>query len=400
MSDNQYCENTLIEASNEYKLEKVWRSKKSDKSRDSNGELYPYPKEGSKWPDKSVIIDRIVDICHMLDEKKRYAEYDKPKDCLLCDVRNVTTKKYRYSNFMWEDGLAHYVERHNIEPSIQFKEFLLSKTLTKLLNRNLTKYEYKPKKDGKKGKMILARVITNEHEYVMINRNQILILDALMIHGGYGKKYIDAQNDFSRYSEHAGFLDFENDSLSKIVVSGKTSRVDEGDEDIYLPMDMDDMFEYEYIFHTHPPTPKPGGRAKEGILYEFPSTGDLYHFIDHHNGGNVIGSLIVTAEGLYNVHKYSTSATNINIDDDDLFKKYDRVFNKVQEGSIRKYGTKFDTNKFYSVIAQDLEYITQINLVLNKFDIQVDFYPRKRDKNGNWIIDTVFLVFRQNRVKK
>lgn len=400
MSENQYCDNTLLDGSKEYKLEKIWRDKKNDRSRDSKGNMFPFPKEEVIWPDQSIIINRLNELSHVLDGKKRYDEYEKPKNCLLCGAQNVNKKRYRHAGFMWEDGLVHYVERHNIEPSVQFKGFILNKLTTNLLNRFLRNYDYMPKRGKQKGKMILSRVNENEHEYVMINRNQMLILDALMIHGGYAKKYIDLQNNFSRYSEHAGFLDFDNNSLSKIVVSGKTTRVDEGDEDIYLPMDMDDMFDYEYIFHTHPPTPKPGGRAPEGILYEFPSTGDLYHFIDHHNDGNVIGSLIITAEGLYNVHKYSTNSDNINIDDDDLFKKYERVFNKVQEASIRKYGTRFDTKTFYSVIAQDLEYVTQLNFILNKFDIQIDFYPRKKDKNGNWVIDTVFLVFRQNKTKK
>ena len=45
---------------------------------------------------------------------------------------------------------------------------------------------------------------------------------------------------------------------------------------------MDASF-YQYLFHTHPPTPKPGGRAGEGIVYEFPSIGDILHFIDHFN---------------------------------------------------------------------------------------------------------------------
>lgn len=405
MSDNQHCDNTIIDGAKEYKLEKIWRSKKNDNSRDSRGELFPFPSNQKPWSGNEIILNRIKNIDQVLDEKNRYDKYIVSKNCLLCDKKNVSTKKYRYSGFMWEDGLVHYIDKHNIEPSTEFKEFILNRSMTKLLNRsgnnrNNLQDTSLTKKSKTKGRLILSRVINNEHEYVMINRNQMLIMDALMIHGGYAKKYIDTENNSTRYSEHAGFLDFDGNSLSKIIVSGRTTRVDEGDDDIYLPMDMDDMFEYEYIFHTHPPTPRPGGRAEEGILYEFPSTGDLYHFIDHHNGGNVIGSLIVTAEGLYNIHKLSTSSSDIKVDDDELFKKYDRVFNKVQEASIKKYGTKFDTKTFHSVIAQDLEHITQINSVLNKFDIQVDFYPRKKDKTGNWIIDTVFLVFRQNKTKK
>ena len=49
------------------------------------------------------------------------------------------------------------------------------------------------------------------------------------------------------------------------------------DEDILLPIDLPDIKDYEYIFHTHSPTPFPGSRAVDGVLYEFPSISDIYH---------------------------------------------------------------------------------------------------------------------------
>ena len=299
-----------------------------------------------------------------------------------------------YDSMMWEDGLIHYLKIHKINPSIQFKQFILSgDSVKKLLDLVRKQKVVHPDKK----KIILSRVIKDNKEYVMIEKNQILILDALMVHGGYAKKYTDIEKNLSRYSEHAGFLDFDENILAKIVVSGKTNRVDEGDDEIFLPMAMDDMFEYEYIFHTHPPTPRPGGRAVDGILYEFPSIGDIYHFIDHHNGGNVIGSLIVTAEGLYNIRKTTEDLGDIRIDEDALFKKYQKVFSKIQNDSIDEYGTNFNTQTFYAKIAQNTKYIDKLNNTLNKFKIQVDYYPRKRDMDGRWIIDTVFLVFRRNK---
>src|SRR5207253_201429 len=162
---------------------------------------------------------------------------------------------------------------------------------------------------------------------------------------------------------------------------------------------MSEMFDYEYIFHTHPPTPKPGGRAVDGILYEVPSVGDIYHFIDHHNDGNVIGSLVVTAEGLYNIRKASSGPNNIKINDDDLYRGYQRTFNKIQKAAIDKYGINFNTERFYKTISQDTNFINVLNSTLNKFDIQIDYYPRKQNTDGKWIIDTVFLVFRENKQK-
>lgn len=395
MTDNRFCENTSVHNSREYKLEKVWRIKKSDKSVDIKGVIYPYPKEGVEWTDRKLFINRLGDFEKFLNKKKRYVKYDKHKNCILCGEQDISTKLYYYSNIMWEDGLIHYIKKHLIEPSVQFKQMIFNNEVTATINRS-TRNE-KINEEHANSNLIARKVMKKEHKYVMIERNQLLVLDALMIHGGYEKRYIDVTENFSRYSEHAGCLDFENESLSKIVVSGKTTRIDEGDEDIYLPMNMEDMFNYEYIFHTHPPTPKPGGRAADGILYEFPSIGDIYHFIDHHNGGNVIGSLVITAEGLYNIHKYSADVGDIIVNDEQLFRKYQKMFNNVQERAINTHGTKFNTKYFYSTIAQDTEAINSINSVLNDFDIQIDYYPRKKDTRGRWVIDTVFLVFRENR---
>ena len=408
--DNRYCNNILIENNKEYKLEKIWRDNKSDKSVDSKGTLFPYPKENDKyWPDKENILNRLNNFEIFLDNNKNIIPYENNKSCLLCDKKNVSTKNYKYKNIIWEDGLIHYIDIHNIEPSIQFKQFILNKSINKIIN-NLSKNIKNISSDEdthtlsessvpikKNTKLILSRVMKDDKEFVMINRNQMLILDALMIHGGYEKKYVDLKDNFNRYSEHAGFLDFEGDTLSKIIVSGKTTRIDEGDEEIYLPMGLDEMFEYEYIFHTHPPTPKPGGRAIDGILYEFPSCGDIYHFIDHHNEGNVIGSLVVTAEGLYNIRKINNDINDIKIDDDDLYKKYQRTFNKIQKDAINEYGIHFTTSKFYSTIAQNVSYINKMNTMLNTFKIHIDYYPRKKDIHGQWIIDTIFLVFRDNK---
>lgn len=394
--NERYCENTLIINNKDYKLEKIWRKSKNDKTVDAHGSLFPYPTQGS--PANIPEISDMIHVLHVMNAyltaKKKYENYDIPRDCLLCDKKSVSTKRYMYGSIMWEDGLIHYLDVHKINPSNQFKQFILSGDSVKKLF-NLIKQDKIIVEPDKK--IVLYKVIKNNKEYVMIERNQILILDALMVHGGYTKRYTDVEKNLSRYSEHAGFLDFDENILTKIVVSGKTNRVDEGDDEIFLPMNMEDMFEYEYIFHTHPPTPRPGGRAIDGILYEFPSIGDIYHFIDHHNEGNVIGSLVITAEGLYNIRKTTDDRGDILVDDDELFKKYQQTFNKIQNDSIDEYGTNFNTKTFYTKIAQNTNYIDKLNHVLNNFSIQIDYYPRKKDMDGMWIIDTVFLVFRRNK---
>jgi hypothetical protein len=125
--------------------------------------------------------------------------------------------------------------------------------------------------------------IRNKKRYLKLNRNQLLILDALL-YDGSARKYIDSDNHL-RYTEHMGVLDFKANKLQKIIISGETTREDEDDIDILLPKDLPNIYEYEFMFHTHPPTPKPGDRAKDGILYEFPSVNDIFHFIKYYNKG-------------------------------------------------------------------------------------------------------------------
>jgi len=416
---DRYCENTLIINNKEYKLEKIWRRSKNDTTRDAKGELFPYPKEGPpySYPEKEDITNRLHVINTYLDAKKKFEEYEEPIDCHLCDKKGVSTRRYMYASMMWEDGLIHYIHTHNVKLTVQFKQFILSSndvkkifslsaktTLQKIDNKHNIHDSRQTRQNGrateKLNNIVLSKIIRDNKEYVVMERNQILILDALMIHGGYEKRYIDVVKNLHRYSEHAGFLDFEENMLSKIVVSGRTNRVDEGDNEIYLPMGMEDMFDYEYIYHTHPPTPRPGGRADEGILYEFPSIGDIYHFIDHHNGGVVIGSLVVTAEGLYNIRKFNNDGKGIHINEDLLYKNYQKIFNRAQKGAINEYGTGFNTQTFYANIAQNTKYIDMMNKVLNGFNIHIDFYPRKKDPDGRWVIDTIFLIFRENKSGK
>jgi hypothetical protein len=382
--------NIIVVKNTTFNLEKVWRQFKTDYTRDVKGKLFPFPKHGKKWDTVNKFTSILKSLNEYLHNGNKYIMYDKPRHCLICNKKNITTRRYYNMNIMWEDGLIHYIDKHFIEPSIMFKKFIYqNKTLKKLSRIKTNKYE------NKKDYFIIEKIKKQTNDYVMITKNQLHILDALMIHGGYHKKYID--KNINRYSEHAGILDFDKNILSKIIVSGKTNRIDTQDDEIYLPDNMNEMLHYEYIFHTHPPTPKPGGRVSGGILYEFPSIGDIYHFINHHNKGNVIGSLVIAAEGLYNIRKNTTDINDIIVDDNILYNSYQDIFTKVQKNSIRKYGYKFSNNTFYSDISQNTKYINDINNVLNKFNIQIDYYPRTKGKHNTWYIDTVFLVFRKNK---
>ena len=155
---------------------------------------------------------------------------------------------------------------------------------------------------------------------------------------------------------------------------------------------MKEAHDYENILHTQPPTPKPGGRAEGGILYDFPSINDILHFCDHYNLGNTQGSIVITHEGLYNIRKFSHNKNEINLDnEDDMVKKFTNVHNKIQNDAIKKYGVKFTLDKFYNVIVQDFNYIDEYNRILHEYDLHIDYFPRIKDSLGNWFIDTIYL---------
>ena len=230
------------------------------------------------------------------------------------------------------------------------------------------------------------------HKYLKIHKNQLLIMDALMIHGSYNKKYQD-KKDIFKYSEHSGLLDFNNKGLEKIIVSAKTNRIDKGDDELFMPNDLKESFDYEYIFHTHPATPRLGGRIKDGILYEFPSISDMFHFIDHYNDGSTQGSMVMAPEGLYNIRAVDNSKKiKMTYDRENKFyKAYRDIFEDTNIDAIEVHGKKFSDKYYYSKIASDTQYIDSINKMLKKYNLFIDYFPRIKNKKGQWIVDTIYI---------
>jgi len=373
------------------KLESYWKIKKTDKDKDSLDKQFPYPIEGKFWPEKNQFLERLQKIETFLLNNKSFSKLKKPEKCLLCNSNNsidsIANGYFLLNNIIWKNSLGHYILKHNIKPSNEFMDFIY--------NYNFSK-QYAKNKDFKLARINGETYMIDNAKYLKINKNQLLILDALMIHGGYNKKYFDTiakeNNNILRFSEHAGLLDFDEKGLDKVIVSAKTSRIDEGDDEIYMPKNMKEAFDYEYMFHTHPPTPTPGGRAKYGILYDFPSISDMLHFIDHFNIGKTQGSIVIASEGLYNIRKLNFDKKQIHINDENqMIEIIRKNHNIIQYNAIKKYNYKFSLDKFYNEIAQDFTYINEYNKILNKFEIHIDYYPRVKDKYGNWYLDTIHL---------
>jgi hypothetical protein len=239
--------------------------------------------------------------------------------------------------------------------------------------------------------------IKHEKRYFRLDYNQLQVLDSLMDSGGYEKRYIDKSKNL-RFSEHFGLLDFGKTRLQKIIISAKPGR-EENDMEILLPMNLPDIKDYEYMFHTHPPTPFPGSRIKEGILYEFPSISDIYHFADHYNSGETQGSLVIAPEGIYLLKaidglkkiKYPKSEKIV----DELI---NGVF-EIQKLAIDKYNlsdaSDVDSNLFYSKISRDNEFLKIFNKLIEYFwgsQIKIYLKPRVFDERVNkWIVKSLLL---------
>lgn len=232
-------------------------------------------------------------------------------------------------------------------------------------------------------------------KYIMITTNQLQILDALLYDGGT-KKYIDKKKKL-RYSEHSGLFDLKKGSVDKIIISAKTNREDKDDNDILLPQSHVEQLKYEYIFHTHPATPYAGARAISGIIYEWPSISDLYHFIYHYNEGEVLGSIIVAPEGIYMIQA-NKDVKYIDYPANNFFKKMENIQTTIQNEAIQKYGIDYSNHRqkiYYETVIQDETYINKYKKMVKKYfnnNIIIKYKARQYNKQmGKWIIDKLYI---------
>ena len=377
--------NVVMQGKIPHKYESIWRDKPNERQYDDHGNIIPYPKRQTKeWNLDSLFVGKLEKIQNLLEKQGNVTNYppDEIRNCLINPShKNVSTKMYNLDTIHWEDSLIHYIDEHNIKPSDEFITLIM----------NLVIFSRPSSLDLLN---IPAQIMTKHtRQYIKLDRNQIAIMDALMEHGGQKPKYQDSDNpNLYRYSEHSGLLDFDENGLERVIISAQKGRVEEGDEEIFLPENMLEAVDFEYLFHTHPPTPKPGGRVTENQLYEFPSVSDLVHFIQHHNEGTTQGSIIIAPEGAYIIHQLMLDDRKIKIKNYPKFERglYNTIM-KAQKRAIKRFGRKFSENTYYSVIAQDGQYLGMVNDYLRKFKLVIDYYPRRKDTDGNWIIDNIYI---------
>jgi len=261
-------------------------------------------------------------------------------------------------------------------------------------------------------KKICTNIIPNlDIEWCLMSTNGLNIIDGLYEIGS-NQIYIEKNKNIygskkSRFSEHSGFIYFEKNKITNITVM-TGSRVDPADPLIFMPTNCLEALEVNYIFHTHPKTPYIGSRIKNGIIYEFPSISDIIHFIEHHNNGKLLGSIVVAPEGIYIIRKNNFDRKNIQIDYDIFVGELEEIFMECYNDSYSKYSVinynnlkingeiKLPDIFFYEQISINYEYIDKINKVLVKYDLFIDYYARilfnRPDIYTNkWIFDDIYV---------
>jgi len=370
----------VIKISNRlFKYESFW-IKPDEKTTDYNNNPFPTPenKINKVWYMRELFVEKLKKIEHYLQLNKKFIKYStaEQKKCLLCD-KIVGTGLFTVNNMRWENSLLHYITIHDIKPSDPFIDviFRLDNNPFIIATNKTTKL---------KG----ITLVKHNKMYLKLHKNQIFIMDALMEHGG--TRIYEHKNKMLKFSEHAGLLDFNVNGLEKILVYANTNIISKGDDEIFFPNTLNDAYDYEYIFHTHPATHSYGGRAKYGVLYEFPSINDIFHFMDHYNEGKTQGSIIIAPEGMYIIRKYIQNNKKINIDENDFFNKIKNVLVSVQQKAINKHGNDITKEYFFKEVINDYTFINNINKVLHNFELHVDYFARI-EENGAWIIDTLYI---------
>lgn len=247
-------------------------------------------------------------------------------------------------------------------------------------------------------------------KFKKFNTNSINILKGLYDVGSE-KIYIENNknifnSNIHRYSEHYGYLYYNNNNIDNIIVDVPHT-INANDNNIFLPINSKQSFNVEYMYHTHPITPNIGSRIKHGILYEFPSVNDIIHYIEHHNYGKLLISLIYAPEGIYIIHKYNFNREKIIIDIPSFIKKIQPIYYECNEKAIDKYtgldyddlfnlpdNFKISSELFYHKIIYDFTWINTINDFLINYDLFIEYIPKnKLNKTSTYLLPDLYLPF-------
>jgi hypothetical protein len=223
-----------------------------------------------------------------------------------------------------------------------------------------------------------------------VEKNDLFVLDALMHDGGQQKYSHTSSNSNLKYSEHGGLLDFDGHGLEKIIVTTHKES-DKADPEIYFPVVTENEEDYEFMYHTHPPTPTPGARATVGIVYEIPSLSDINTFILTFIEGKTQGSIIVAPEGMYVIRALKKKLKPENYQLNELMNSIMFMNYKYAE----KYKFNVTVDIFYKKIITNNKLQIKLKKLIEKYtnnEITIDYFKRKKDSKGNWIVKKLYLI--------
>lgn len=313
--------------------------------------------------------------CHLLFHPvflKKLQQIEELVDKVVIDDKQY----YQLSNIVWVNDVAEKI-KDNKYPSEYFVMIIMH---TCVIDDTIVNPPIQ-----------LASDVMSHFSYIPFDYNKLLIIDALMKQGS--QPVYQNDNEYI-YSEHAGILSINHEVIDNIIVSAVTNRIDVNDNKIYLPVNVDEFMNYEYLFHTHPNTSTLAGRVDNGIIYEFPSANDLYNFVKYYNDGKTQASLIVTPEGIYMIRPISISS-KINVKTD-LFNDIKKFIIQLETEAIQKLKVNRDLLKtpevFHKYVSYDFSYIKKYNKFIEPFNLFVEYYPRvKRD--GLWQLRSISLPY-------
>lgn len=75
------------------------------------------------WHDRELFLERLKHV----EERCRVQAYRGSSSCRLCDNRRNGSETYSSENWEWPSGYRHYIEHHNVRPSLAFEQFILGK---------------------------------------------------------------------------------------------------------------------------------------------------------------------------------------------------------------------------------------------------------------------------------
>jgi hypothetical protein len=290
-----------------------------------------------------------------------------------------------HTNFSLLYDKIKYIKKHKIRIPADYSMETIDKELLQLIKKNKIGYElYRF--------LCLLDVEGYATNYFLTTTNGFNIADGLYEQGSKQiYKSVDENGKMIglKFSEHYGYMLYENGLLDKVTIINK-SRIDPRDPTIFFPKNVRSIGKFNYIFHTHPVTPFIGSRAMEGIIYDSPSINDVLHFIEYHNYGKLLCSLVISAEGLYVIRKYNFNTDMIKMDDGVFTDDFDDVMAECSDYAYNKYSHYVEDERiaeetFHKVIAMDFSYINLINKVLMKYDLYIDYYPRMEMKGSDGI---------------